>query len=114
MHRAALVVCLVGLASCAGPGAAGEYQWTLDCPKSVERGAGFQFTVHAAKGDQKDVADLAYRFEIAWPADGGHPLKQAGVTGTPTKAHARMAAGTATLTILFGDINVGTAAFEVK
>jgi len=114
---AAVVVCLLGLASCAGPGTAEDYRWSVDCPKSVERGAAFQFTVHAMSADRKDVAELPYRYEIAWAA--GSPLKQGGTTGTPSAAHARMVAGPATLVVRGigrngAEVKVCDAAFEVK
>jgi hypothetical protein len=112
MRLSAAVVCLVGLASCAAP-VAEDYRWTLDCPKSVERGAGFQFTVHAAHGQSPNTTDLPYRFEITWPAGAGSALRQGGVTGTPSKAHARMVPGPATLVILVGEVRVCEAAFDI-
>lgn len=119
MRSAAVVVVLLGLASCAGPGTAEEYRWSVECPKTVERGAAFQFTVHASRADHQDVAEVPYRYEITWPAGAGNPLKQGGATGTPSAAHARMVAGPATLVIRGigrngAEVKVCDAAFEVK
>lgn len=119
MRRSAVVVCLLGLASCAAPGASEDYRWSVEVPKTVERGAGFQFTVHAMNADHKDVAEVPYRYEITWPAGGGNPLKQGGTTGKPSSAHARMVAGPATIVVRGigrngAEVKVWDGAFEVK
>jgi hypothetical protein len=119
MRKLLAVVSLLGLVSCAGPGSAEQFQWTVDCPKSVAPGAEFTFTVFAAKAGEGRVTDVRYRYEIAWPPGSGSPLRQHGSTGTPSKAHARVVPGPATL-VIFGEnregaaVKVAEAGFEVK
>jgi len=119
MPKLLAVVSLLGLASCAGPGSAEQLQWTVDCPTSVAPGAEFAFTVFAAKAGDGRVAGVPYRYEIAWAPGSGSPLRQHGSTGTPSKAHARVVPGPATLAV-FGEAREGAAVkvaqvgFEVK
>jgi len=119
MSKLLAVVSLLGLASCAGPGSAEQLRWTVDCPKSVAPGAEFSFTVYAEKAGEGRVAGVDYRYEIVWAPGSGSPLRHHGITGTPTKAHARVVPGPATLSIL-GDnregaaVKVAEAGFEVK
>jgi hypothetical protein len=119
MRKLLAVVSLLGLASCAGPGPAEQLQWSVDCPKSVAPGSEFAFTVFAAKAGEGRVADVPYRYEIAWAPGGGSPLRHHGSTGTPTKVHARVVPGPATL-VIFGEtreraaVKVAEVGFEVK
>ncbi len=119
MRKLLAVVSLLGLASCAGPGTAEDFKWTVDCPRSVDRGAEFAFTVRAAKGAAGEVVGVGYRYEITWAAGSGSPLRQRGTSGTPMKAHARVVQGPATLVISAESrearpLKLAEAAFEVK
>ncbi len=119
MRSLLAVVSLLGLASCAGPGTSEDFKWTVDCPKSVERGAEFSFTVRMTKDVAGEVAGVGYQYQITWAAGSGSPLRQRGTSGTPMKAHARVLQGPATLLIsaenLEGKaVKVVEAAFEVN
>jgi hypothetical protein len=119
MRTLLAVVSLLGLASCAGPGTSEDFKWTVDCPKSVERGAEFGFTVRTAKGSAGEVAGVAFRYEITWAPGSGSPLRQKGSSGTAVKAHARVLQGPATLVISAENregqaVKVAEAAFEVR
>jgi hypothetical protein len=119
MRSGILAVALLALVACGSAGTAEQFRWTVDCPKSVERGAGFAFTVHATRPDGSDAEGVAYRYEILWGPSGGSPLKQGGTSGTAQNVHARMAAGPATLVVTGvdksgRDVKVAEAAFEVR
>ena len=47
MMKKALMLLSIGLAGCASFGAAGDYEWSVEAPESVDRGADFVFTVNA-------------------------------------------------------------------
>ena len=119
MRKLLAVVSLLGLASCAGTGSSEQLRWTVECPKSVAPGAEFAFTVFAEKAGKGRVPEVGYRYEIVWAPGSGSPLRHHGITGTPTKAHARVVPGPATL-VIFDETREGAAAkvaeagFEVK
>jgi hypothetical protein len=119
MRKFLAVVSLLGLESCASPGTSEDFNWVVECPKTVDRGAEFSFTVRTTKGAGSEVAGVSFRYEILWAAGSGSPLRQRGTSGTPLKAHARVVQGPATLRITVENregraVTVAEAAFEVK
>ena len=93
----AAVVCL--LASCSSPGMAEDFTWSIDCPKSVDKGAEFTFVVKATKGSGATVDGVRYRYAILWPQGSTNPLRHKGLTGDQEKVHAHLATGPATIVV---------------
>jgi hypothetical protein len=119
MRSSLVSISLLALIGCASAGTVDEYRWSVDGPKSVERGAEFTFRVRTIRAGGAEVPDVPYRFQITWPAGGGNPLSHEGMSGTAQKVHARMAFGPATLIILGvakdgKEAPVAQASFEVK
>jgi len=119
MRFAAGVVLLGALASCASPGTAEDFKWSVECPKSVDRGAEFSFLVRTLNAAGAEVEGQSYRFQILWPAGSGNPLRHRGVSGTAARVHARMSTGSAAMVITCEnrqglDVKVFETAFEVK
>jgi len=119
MRHLLIVVPLLGLLSCATPGTAEEFQWSVESPKSVDKGAEFAFTVHAVRPGGPEVAGVTYRYQILWTAGSGNPLRHKGSTAATERVHARMVPGPATMVITcMGkdgmDVKVAETTFEVK
>ena len=119
MRHLLIVVSLLALLSCATHGTAEEFQWSVECPKSVDRGAEFGFTVHAVRPGGAEAAGVTYRYQILWTAGSGNPLRHKGSTAVQERVHARMTAGPATMVITcMGkdgmDVKVAETTFEVK
>lgn len=121
MRNIASVVSLLAalaLAGCGTSGVAEDFTWTVDCPKSVDRGAEFLFTLHAARAGEP-VKGVSYRYQILWTGGSSNPLRHRGSTGEPEKVHARMTTGPATVVFTCAnraglDTKVLEATFEVK
>ena len=119
MRHLLIVVPLLALISCATPGTAEEFQWSVECPKSVDKGAEFAFTVHAVRAGGPEVAGVTYRYQILWTAGSGNPLRHKGATAVQERVHARMTVGPATMVITCVskagmDVKVAETTFEVK
>jgi len=117
-----LVVSLLALASlpgCGAPGVAEDFKWSVDCPKTVDRGAEFVFTVHALNAAGEPVKGVGYRYQILWTGGSSNPLRHRGSTGEGEKLHARMTTGPATIVFTCPnreglDAKVLETTFEVK
>jgi len=110
---------LLILASCASAGTAEEFTWAVDCPKSVDKGAEFAFTVRTSRPGGAEAPGVPYRFQISWAGASGSPLRHRGTSGAAAKMHARMTPGPATLVVTCPDregldVKVAEVTFEVK
>jgi len=119
MRQLLIVVPLLALVSCATPGTAEEFQWSVDAPKTVDRGAEFVFTVHAVRAGGPEVAGVTYRYQILWTAGSGSPLRHKASTAATERVHARMVPGPATMVVTCVnkegiDVKVAETTFEVK
>jgi hypothetical protein len=100
MKVAGFVVSLLAVAALAGCGASGlaeDFKWSVECPKTVDRGAEFAFTVTALSAAGEPVKGVSYRYQILWTGGSSNPLRHRGATGESEKVHARMVAGPATI-----------------
>jgi hypothetical protein len=119
MRHAIFVVCLLALLGCGTTGVAEDFKWSVDCPKTVDRGAEFAFTVSAVNAAGEPVKGVSYRYQILWTGGSSNPLRHRGSTGENEKVHARMTTGPATIVFTCPnreglDAKVLEAAFEVK
>jgi hypothetical protein len=110
---------LLLLASCAVPGKAEDFQWSLDVPPAVDRGADLVFRVQARRASGETVEGVSFRYLILWTGGSSSPLRHGGHTGTPVTLRARIQAGPATLIITSEDqagkqVKVAEGTFEVK
>lgn len=116
------VVSLLSLAvltGCPQIGTAEEFTWSVECPKSVDRGAEFVMTVRTVNSSGQAIDGVKYRYQILWTAGSSNPLRHRGSSGEPEKVHARMATGPATVVVTCPnreglDVKVAEARFEVK
>jgi hypothetical protein len=93
------VVSLLALAGCGTAGVAEDFKWSVDLPKTVDRGAEFGFTVTAVNAGGEAVSGVGYRYQILWPGGSSNPLRHRGSTGEVEKVHARMTTGPATIVV---------------
>jgi hypothetical protein len=122
MKNAALVVFLPALAAvpgCGTTGVAEDFRWSVECPKTVDRGAEFAFTVTAANASGEPVKGIPYRYQILWTGGSSNPLRHSGSTGRTEKVHARVTTGPATIVFTCPnreglDAKVLETSFEVK
>ncbi|HLY12253.1 MAG TPA: hypothetical protein VKW04_23320 [Planctomycetota bacterium] len=119
MRNAVLLLPLLALVSCASAGTAEEFQWTVECPKTVDKGAEFPFTVRTVRPNGPEVPGVTYHYQILWTAGSATPLRHKGSSGALEKIHARMAVGPATMVITCAnkdgvDVKVAETSFEVK
>lgn len=122
MKNVAVVVSLLagaGLAGCGTAGVAEDFKWSIDAPKTVDRGAEFGFTVTAVNAAGEAVNGVVYRYQILWTGGSSNPLRHRGSTGETEKVHARMTTGPATIVITCPnraglDAKVLETGFEVK
>jgi len=119
MPRVLRALPLLILASCVSAGTAEEFEWTVDCPKSVDKGAEFTFTVRTVRAGGPEVLGVSYRYQISWTGGSGSPLHHRGTSGAVSKVHARMTPGPATMVVTCPnreglDVKVAEATFEVK
>ena len=122
MKQVAVVVSLLAVAALAGCGTAGvaeDFKWSIECPKTVDRGAEFAFTVTAVNAAGEAVSGVTYRYQILWTAGSSNPLRHRGSTGESEKVHARLTTGPATIVVTCPnraglDTKVVEATFEVK
>lgn len=117
MRNALRALTLLALASCASAGTAEEFRWSVDCPKSVDRGTAFTFTVRTARPGGAEISGVGYRYQIRW--SGGNDQRHDGTSGTAQKLHARMTPGSASMVITGvgadgRDVTVVETSFEVK
>src|SRR5689334_20863157 len=116
--RRAVVWIVAALAGCGTAGSAEDFTWSIDCPRTVDKGAEFLFTVRAST-DAGPVHGVPYRYQILWPSGSSNPLRHKARTGEAQKVHARLAAGTATLVVTSEnraglETKVVESSFEVK
>lgn len=114
-----LLLAIPALAGCGTAGLAEDFKWSVDCPKTVDRGAEFAFTVTAVNAAGEAVNGVGYRYQILWTGGSSNPLRHRGSTGEAEKVHARMTTGPATLVVTCPnragmDAKVLEATFEVK
>ena len=119
MKNAGLVVSLLALAGCSTTGVAEDFTWSVDCPKTVDRGAEFALTVTAVNAAGRPVNGISYRYQILWSGGSSNPLRHRGSTGQSEKVHARMTTGPATIVFTCPnreglDTKVLETSFEVK
>jgi len=98
----AVVLMAAALAGCALSSVAAEdLTWGVACPKAVDRGAEFSFTVgsYVTNSGGITATGVEYRYQILWPGGSSNPLRHKGRTGEPQKVHARLEPGTATLVV---------------
>ncbi|MBV8881527.1 MAG: hypothetical protein JO332_16290, partial [Planctomycetaceae bacterium] len=76
-----------------------DFKWSADCPKAVDKGAEFLFTVRTIGAGGSEVPNAKFRYQILWPEGSGNPLRYTGWSGTPEKVHARMVPGKATMVV---------------
>ncbi|HVR84399.1 MAG TPA: hypothetical protein VMU54_08820, partial [Planctomycetota bacterium] len=119
MRHLIMVVPLLALWSCASAGTAEEFQWSVECPKSVDKGGEFTFTVHTIRPSGPEVAGVTYHYQILWTAGSGSPLRHKGSSAALERVHARMVPGPATMVVTCEnkqglDVKVAEATFEVK
>ena len=86
------------LAGCSAAGRAEDFTWSIEAPRTVDKGAEFLFTVQAS-AEAGPAEGVPYRYQILWPGGSARPLRHQGRTGEPQKVHARPAAGTATIVV---------------
>jgi hypothetical protein len=102
MRQAVFVVSLLAIAGLAGCGTAGvaeDFKWSVECPKTVDRGAEFAFTVTAVNAAGEAASGVSYRYQILWTGGSSNPLRHRGSTGGSEKVHARMTTGPATIVV---------------
>lgn len=104
---------------CYVAGTAEEFKWTLEVPKSVEKGAELVFRVTASNAAGEQINGVKYHHQTLWPGGSTSPLRHTGRTGEEERIRARLMAGPATLVVTCEDrsgvlIKVGEAQFEVK
>jgi hypothetical protein len=122
MKNAFFVVSIVAAAAitgCASPGSAEDFKWSVECPKSVDRGAEFSFLVRTENAAGQAVDGVKFRYQILWTAGSSQPLRHKGRSGDREKVHARMVPGRATIVFTCEnreglDARVLETAFEVK
>jgi len=110
---------IAALAACGTTGIAEDFKWSVECPKSVDRGAEFAFLVTAVNAGGEPVKGVSYRYQILWTGGSSNPLRHRGSTGENEKVHARMTAGPATIVFTCPnreglDAKVLETSFEVK
>jgi hypothetical protein len=109
----------LSLASCAVPGKAEDFRWSLDVPATVDRGGDLVFQVHSVSAAGETVDGVTYHYLILWTGGSSNPLRHSGRTGTPESTRARVSVGPATLVITCEDqtgkqVKVAEKSFEVK
>ena len=132
MKNAALALVMLAVASTAGcksPGTSEDFKWAIECPKTVDKGSEFAFTVKTsreeaaaegdAKGEMKDIGGVPIHYQVHWPGGSPNPLLHPAETGEPVKLRARLAPGAATIVITASnkeglDVKVLEASVEVK
>jgi len=119
MRTAAAVVLLLAGAGCASPGSAEDWTWSIECPKTVDKGSEFIFVVRTANAAGEPVAGVKFRYQIRWTGGTSNPLRHKGRTGDPMKTHARVEAGPATIVVVSEnreglETKVLESTFEVK
>jgi hypothetical protein len=119
MRNLIMAVPLLALLSCSSAGTAEEFQWSVDCPKSVDKGAEFTFTVHTVRPGGQEVPGVTFRYQILWTGGTGTPLRHKGSSSTLERVHARMVPGPATMVITCDNaqglaVKVAETSFEVK
>jgi hypothetical protein len=96
--RPAVVFMAAALAGCGTAGSAEDFTWSIDAPKTVDKGSEFLFTVKAT-ADAGAAEGVPYRYQILWPGSSTNPLRHKARTGQAQKVHARLAPGPATLVV---------------
>lgn len=119
MKAARCVVLLLAVAGCSSAGTAEDFKWSIECPKTVDKGAEFTFTVKTVDAAGQPVEGVKYKYQILWTAGSANPLRHKGRSGEPVRLHARMAPGPATLVVTCEnreglDTKVLETGFEVK
>jgi hypothetical protein len=122
MKQGAWVVSLLTVAALAGCGTAGvaeDFKWSVECPRTVDRGAEFAFTVTSVNAAGESTGGVSYRYQILWTGGSSNPLRHRGSTGQSEKVHARLTPGPATIVVTCPnraglDTKVVEATFEVK
>ena len=92
-----LLLAIPTLAGCGTAGVAEDFKWSVECPKTVDRGAEFAFTLTAVNAAGEAVNGIGYRYQILWTGGSSNPLRHRGSTGESQKVHARMVTGPATI-----------------
>jgi hypothetical protein len=118
MRKFASAVVLL-LAGCASPGTAEDFTWSIEAPKTADKGAEFTFVVRALSAAGQMVDGVKIRYQTVWPGGSPNPLRHRGRTGEPVKVHARVLPGPATILVLSEnregmEVKVAETTFEVK
>lgn len=115
----AAVLLFFPLGGCSVPGTAEDFAWSLEVPKSVDKGADLVFRVLTHNAAKEPVDGVKYHYQILWTGGSSNPLRHTGRTGEDERIRSRLAAGPATLVVTCVNrsgnlIKVGEAGFEVK
>ena len=110
---------VVAVAGCASPGAAEDFKWSIECPKSVDKGSEFTFVVTTANPSGQAVNGMRFHYQIMWTGGSANPLRHKGHSGENEKVHARLAPGPATIVVTSEnreglETKVLESSFEVK
>ncbi len=116
---AVLLSSLAVLGGCASPGTAEEFTWSIEVPKTVDKGAEFALLVKTVREPDLAIEGVEYRYQIHWTGGSSAPLRHRGATGEGVKVRARMAPGPATILVTSEnrdglDVKVLEAVVEVK
>ena len=105
MKRAMTTVALLALAGCT-TGTMENYKWSLECPKTVDKGTEFNLLVNTTQTSESaegatdsPASGVPFHYQIQWPGGTSVPLRHNGYTGEAIKIRARMSTGPATVLI---------------
>ena len=96
-HAITAVSLVLALAGCT-VGTLEDYQWTVECPQTVDKGTEFHLTVKTVR-DSEPEEGVPYHYQIHWTGGTSVPLRHTAYTGEPVKIRARMVPGPATILI---------------
>lgn len=116
---AALVLTGLCFLGCSTPGTAEDFKWSVECPKSVDKGSEFTILVRTLNAGDQQVDGVKYHFQIMYTGGSAAPLRHKGHTGEPAKVHAHLAPGPATIVFTCENkagvqVKVLETTFEVK
>jgi hypothetical protein len=124
MKHTTLLAALIGaglcIFGCASPaGYAEDFKWSVDCPKSVDKGAEFTLVVHTLNAADQPVDGVKYHFQIMYTGGSSQPLRHKAHSGEVAKVKAHLAPGPATIVFTSENrtgvqVKVLETTFEVK
>jgi hypothetical protein len=119
MKHLSAVVCLLALSACASRGGAEDFTWLIECPKTVERGAEFEFAVRTVDAGGQAVKGTKFRYQIQWTGGSANPFRFTAASGATVRLRARRDPGPAAIIVSCEnregrEVKVLEFAFEVK